>query len=451
MRRGRRGLNRILAIDVGTQSLRVGVVDRDLRVLEKQQVSYTPQVISRNRVEIDPEVLWNAFVEACKQLVHGKDVEGVSFSTLCPSLVPMDAEGHPLAPMILHLDRRSYRQALWALDRVGEDRFLRTAGNLPIPGGISLTSILWIKENIPSIYDRHDVVFGHAVTFFIKRLTGRFLIEPSNASFTGIYETVKYGNWDDELLNDLEISRKKLPELVLSSTVVGEINEGVANLTGLPRGIPIVIGANDTTCAAVGAGVTEPGKLMNTSGTVDIMLVCLDRPWAGKDHLLRTHAYPNRWLAMRTVGAGGGSLEWFRMSFCREMSKEHFYSEYLVSVLSMSHPSEARFHPFLSGDRHRVRQKSASFTRITLSTTREDFLLAVVHGIISFHMQGLRKWEKKITLDRNIYHVGGGASEAYTQYKQRLLKDFKLIQLGETTLKGAAKLGFEAMGVNGNV
>jgi glycerol kinase len=44
MRREKRSLNKILAVDVGTQSLRVGVVDRDFRVLEKQQVSYTPQV-----------------------------------------------------------------------------------------------------------------------------------------------------------------------------------------------------------------------------------------------------------------------------------------------------------------------------------------------------------------------------------------------------------------------
>jgi hypothetical protein len=42
--------------------------------------------------------------------------------------------------------------------------------------------------------------------------------------------------------------------------------------------------------------------------------------------------------------------------------------------------------------------------------------------------------------------VGGGASEAYTQYKQKLFKGFKVIQLGETAVKGAAKLGFDALG-----
>jgi sugar (pentulose or hexulose) kinase len=439
-------LNRILAIDAGTQSLRACVVDRNLITLERQQISYAPQVKGKNFVEIEAEVLWKAFIDACCQLTMAKEVEAISFSTLYPSLIPMDADGNPLGPIILHLDRRSHRQALWAFERIGEDRFLRIAGNLPIPGGISVTSLLWTKENQPSIYHRKDVIFGHAVTFFMKRLTGRFVIDPSNASFTGIYNTVGYSDWDDGLLRDLQIAREKLPQVVLSTTVVGDLDKKVATSIGVRPGIPVVIGANDTTCAAVGAGVTEPGKLMNTTGTTEIMVLCLNQPLTGKNHLLRTHAYPNRWLAMRIVGASGASLEWFRKTFCQEMSRDFFYNEYLATVLSTSVRPEARFHPFLSGDRHRIRQKTGSFTQLSLNTTREDFLLALAYGIVSFQTEVLWEWEKKVPLDHHIYHVGGGASEVYTQYKQKLLKDFQLIQLGETATKGAAKLGFDALG-----
>jgi len=439
-------LNRILAIDAGTQSLRACVVDRNLVTLERQQISYAPQLRGKNFVEIEAEVLWKAFIDSCRQLRMAKEVEAISFSTLCPSLLPMDCDGNPLGPIILHLDRRSHRQALWALERVGEDRFLRTAGNLPVPGGISVTSLLWFKENQPSIYHRKDVIFGHAVTFFMRRLTGSFVIDPSNASFTGIYNTLGYSGWDDGLLRDLEIEREKLPQVVMSKTVVGDLDKRVATLIGVPPGIPVVIGANDTTCAAVGAGVIEPGKLMNTTGTTDIMVLCLDRPFAGRNHLLRTHAYPDRWLAMRIVGAGGASVEWFRKTFCQEMSREFFYDQYLSTVLSTSTQPKVRFHPYLTGDRHRIRQKTGSFTQLSLNTTREDCLLALVYGIVSFQAEILREWQRNVPLDHNIYHVGGGASEAYTQYKQKLLKDFQFIPLGETATKGAAKLGFEALG-----
>ena len=438
-------MDKVLAIDAGTQSLRACILDRNLIDLERQQISYTPRVKSKTWVEIDAELLWNAFIRACGRLKGAREVEAISFSTLCPSLVSMDADGNSLGPMILHLDRRSYRQALWALDRVGEERFLRIAANLPIPGGISLTSLLWVKENEPSIYHRRDVVFGHGVTFFMKRLTGGFFIDPSNASFTGLYNTVAYSDWDDGILADLEIPREKLPHLAMSKTVVGELDGKVAASAGLPRGIPVVIGANDTTCAAVGAGVTEPGKLINSTGTVDNMVLCLDRPLTDKNHLLRTHAYPNRWLAMRIVGAGGASVEWFRKTFCQDMSRETFYDDYLAEVLSTSAEPEARFHPYLSGDRHRIQQKTASFTRLSLGTTREDCLLALAYGIVSFQAEGLREWRRHVPLDNRIYIVGGGASEAYTQYKQRFLRDFQFVQLCETALQGAAKLAFETL------
>jgi xylulokinase len=438
-------MDSILAIDVGTQSLRACILNSELSLLEKQRVSYTPKVISRDKIEIDAEILWNALVQTCRKFKNRDRVKAVTFSTLCPSLLPMDGGGRPLRPIILHLDRRSYEQSQWALQRVGEEKFLQIAGNLPVPGGISLTSLLWIRDHEPDIYSKKDVRFGHAVTFFLKRLTDRFVIDPSNASFTGLYDTVGYADWDERLYEPLGIEKNKLPEVLMSASVVGELIEPAARTLGMPKNIPVVIGANDTTCATVGAGVTHSGDIMNTSGTVEILVLCLEKPIVSKNHLLRTHAYPGRWLAMRTVGAGGASLEWFRANFCREMSKETFYEDYLKKVLSPNKVPEARFFPYLSGDRHRIRRKSGAFTRMTLNTDRDDLLLALAYGIIAFQIESISEWRKSVRLSSEIYHVGGGASDAYTGYKQGILKDFRFVQLGETTLTGAAKLADEAL------
>ena len=116
-------MDSILAIDVGTQSLRACIIDPELSELERQQVPYTPRVISRDQVEIDAEILWDALVQACSRLKHRDRVKVITFSTLCPSLLPMDVNGNPLRPIILHLDRRSYKQAQWALKKVGEEKF----------------------------------------------------------------------------------------------------------------------------------------------------------------------------------------------------------------------------------------------------------------------------------------------------------------------------------------
>ena len=87
-------------------------------------------MISRDKVEIDAGILRDALVEACRKLTLKSRVSVITFSTLCPSLIPMDGDGRPLRPIILHLDRRSYRQTQWALSKVGEETFLNIAGNL---------------------------------------------------------------------------------------------------------------------------------------------------------------------------------------------------------------------------------------------------------------------------------------------------------------------------------
>ena len=127
------------------------------------------------------------------------------------------------------------------------------------------------------------------------------------------------------------------------------------------------------------------------------------------------------------------------------MTKEAFYSEYLKEVLSPNKVPESRFYPYLSGNRHRIKRQSGAFTRMTLNTNRDDLLLALAHGIIAFQIESISEWKKHVQLSNEIFHVGGGASEAYTGYKQSLLKEYRFVQLGETTLPGAAKLALEAI------
>jgi sugar (pentulose or hexulose) kinase len=117
----------------------------------------------------------------------------------------------------------------------------------------------------------------------------------------------------------------------------------------------------------------------------------------------------------------------------------------LKEVLTPNQVPEARFYPYLAGDRHRIKRKSGAFTSLTLNTSRDDLLLALAHGIIAFQIESISEWKKSLPLSSEIYHVGGGASDAYTGYKQGILKDFRFVQLGETTLAGAAKLALAAL------
>ncbi len=435
---------KLLAVDVGTQSLKLSVFDDGITCLERRKVPYQARAYAGNRVEIDADVFWNAFVSACREL-ENRDVDGIVFSTLCPSLLLMDASGDPISPVILHLDRRSGEQSRRLVQSIGAEAFRSVTGNLPIPGGISVTSMLWIKDerggSLPA-----GSVFGHVVTFFMKRLAGVFAIDPSNASFTGLYETIKYGGWSLELTAATGIGAERLPKLLDSLEIAGGLLPAAAAEIGLKAGIPVVIGANDTTCAVAGAGIREPGKLLNTSGTVELLVLCTDTPSAGPNHLLRTHAYRDRWLMMRTLGAGGASVEWFRSQFCRDLSRDEFYGRYMPEVLGRDESGRSvRFDPYLTGDRHRLEPLKASFRDITLASTRDDFLYALAADNIGFMFSVLPEWEKSAYVEKRIYHVGGGAGDDYNGLKKRLLPDYEFVSIGETAERGAAVLGFEAL------
>jgi xylulokinase len=436
-------MKKIMAVDIGTQSLKTSIYNDSLECLERHKVPYNPNTFSDNRVEMDAEIYWHAFASCCKQVTN-KDISGVVFSTLCPSLLLMDSEGEALTPVILHLDRRSKEESAWIMDSIGGEAFRNISGNLPIPGGISVTSMLWIKNHRgASIPD--GAVFGHVETFFIKRLTGKFYIDPSNASFTGLYETLNYSDWSNELLENTGIKRSNLPTVLDSISVAGSLLPSAAKELGLATDLPIIIGANDTTCATAGAGIREPGMLLNTSGTVELLVLCTDKPIVGPNHLIRTHAYKDRWLVMRTLGAGGASIEWFRNNFCKELSYDEFYSDYLPTVLSKNETRAVEFAPYLTGDRHKLDPLTASFSNVSIDATRDDFLFAVIRSNVDFLFSILPEWKRQTFVGEKIYHVGGGAGEAYTDFKRSILKGFAIEQIGETAEKGAAILGFDAL------
>ena len=432
-----------------------------LKIIERVQLPLTRRISDTVRVEMDPVEIWEAFTAACRLLKHAADASAVVLSTLCPSLVALDGSGAVLYPAIIHQDRRSSRQAEYALSKAGPELFMQINGNLPVPGGISLTSLLWIRDNCPDIYRKRGLRFGHICTFMLNRLCGRMLIDPSNASFTGLYDTVGCSGWSEKICGSLDIDPGLLPDISWSADPAGELGREAAAAAGLRPGITVYTGANDTTCAAVGAGAVNPGDLLNTSGTVDILAVCLDAPLVSDQHLLRTHAYPGRWLAMRTVGAGGGSLEWFRENFCREMDRDFFYGEYLTGLLdgrsvNSTKPSDAGgdrgllpvFDPFLSGDRHSTSGRKGAFRNLSLGSSREDMLLSMLDGICDYQFSALERWGSETELGGRIFHVGGGARPSYTRFKQEKLEGYVLVELGETVLTGAASLAFDIKGNN---
>ncbi|MBP1631810.1 MAG: xylB 2, partial [Acidobacteria bacterium] len=143
----------ILAIDVGTSRFKMAVYGPDFEQRCQVVVPYDVNVYNRVYADIEPEKWWQAFRRACAEAAaHLSGVGVISLSVTTPGLTPMAADGTALGPAILFFDGRSHSQARAIRQRVGVEAFLRDACNLPVSGGSSLCSILWIRDVQPDTF-----------------------------------------------------------------------------------------------------------------------------------------------------------------------------------------------------------------------------------------------------------------------------------------------------------
>jgi sugar (pentulose or hexulose) kinase len=443
----------ILAIDVGTTTFKAGIFGPELQKRCETSREYQIHLYDQGKADIETEKWWQALKDCCVELKAFLTTVGVvSFSVTTPGFVPMDEDGSALGPAILMLDGRSHKQAREIRQSVGEEKFLRETCNLPVSGGSSLCSILWIKENQPEIWNA-TTKFGHCNTYMVKRFTGQWAIDPSTTSITGLYNTARNDlTWNEEILAIAGVPENKLPPLVQSHHPVGTISPEIANELGLPGDCIVLCGGNDAVLAALSGGFTAPGDINYICGTCEITNVCVDHPISSRNFNVRCHVIPNRWMTFFVLNTGGLALEWFHSVFCREITRDQFFDDYVPSVLESFLRSEnpdrleaeiPGWVPFLQGSRYSLEQLKASFSGMTLETTREHLLLGLIRGNGLYQGQHIKEVADRVKLGRKVMTTGGGSKIRYLlEVKKRWMGgDFEYEYQDQSSLLGAAMLG----------
>jgi sugar (pentulose or hexulose) kinase len=442
----------ILAVDVGTSAMKLGVFGPSLERRAEARRDYAPHVYDRGKADIAPEAWWEALRACCAEIRASLGRVGViSLSVTTPALTPMAADGAALAPAVLFFDGRSRAQAAAIRAAVGDDRFLAEACNLPVSGGSSLSSILWFRDEQPDIW-RRTAMFGHCNTYMVRRLTGEWAIDPSTTSITGLYATAANDlTWNTDVLDLAGLPADRLPPLMQSHDAVGTVLPSVAEELGIPGDAVVLCGGNDAVLAALSGGSVDPGDLSIVSGTCDIASVCVDRPIASSEFNLRCHVLPDRWLTFFVLNAGGEAFDWFRRVLCREIDDARFYGEYLPAVLDafLADPAaDAReadlptYEPYLAGSRYARGRATGSFSGLTLETTRDDLLLGLVRGNLRYLGEHLRDLDGRVPIGREA-GLSGGASAVtgMLEARRRWTGPFDYVLQAQSSLVGAAMLG----------
>ncbi|MCL5103624.1 MAG: FGGY family carbohydrate kinase [Armatimonadetes bacterium] len=441
----------ILALDVGTTAFKMGLFGPDLEKKLEITHPYAANFYGGGKADIEPEKWWGA-LQACCNEVRGilGSVGVISLSVTTPSAVPMADDGSAVGAAILFCDGRSREQARRLRELVGEDKFLAETCNLPVSGGSTLCSIMWVRENLPEVWNAAKK-WGHCNTYMTKRLTGEWVVDPNSISISGMYNSVRNDlTWNQDVLAAGEMPESKLPTLMPSDEKVGRILPHVAAELGLPHDCDVLCGANDATLAALSGGLTASGGISNIAGTCEITNVCLDKPIGSRNFSIRCHVVPGHWLTFRIMNTGGKALEWFHSAFCKDMTGDAFYGDYMPSVLEdfFANDPDSReselpdYVPYLQGSRYSVDRLTASFAGLTLETTRENLLLSLIRGNALYQGEHLREVGALVKLGQKVMVTGGGAKiRGLIDAKKRWMGDFEYEFQDQSSLLGAAMLG----------
>ena len=380
----------LLGLDVGSSSVIAGVL-KGTKVLKESTRAFYKSRHDGPKVEVDADELLRAIRETIASLgPAAKTVDAIALATMAPAWVAMDAKGKALTPMVTHQDRRSVEVALDLERRVGKEHHLSIVGCRPFPGGISSTTWAWYLKHEPARLKRADLV-GHLNTFLHRRMTGARVTDPSNASFMGVYRTLDLqtadgsdadGGWSDELCEAVGANRALLPDVLEADRIAGTITAAAAADFGLTAGTPMMTGLVDGSAGVLLAGA-KVGQLFNVCGSTDVLALCTDKPKPHEKLLTRALGVGGRkWLAVGTLAAVGSAIYWAKANLFADMPIEQFRKDLVrLSRLGGKAAGGVRFEPYMAGERTSVEQRTGAFAGLTLASTREQMLSAIIEAL----------------------------------------------------------------------
>ena len=312
----------VLALDVGTQSVRALVFDPTGGLVAHERIPIEPYVSPQpGWAEQDPELYWRAIGAACTALwargIARRDaVAGVALTTQRSTVVVTDEDGRPLRPAIVWLDQRR-AEGVPEIGGVTGLAFRALGVRRTVAAFQADCEANWLRTNEPRVYGRirrYLLLSG----FLSHRLTGRFV--DSVASQVGYlpfdYKGQAWAKPGDWRWRAAAVDPSWLPELVPPGGRLGQLTEAAAAVVGLPAGTPVISAAADKACEVIGSGALEPwvGALsygttatINTTQRRYVEAVPLVPPYPAAipgAYALEVQVYRGYWL-----------VDWFKRQF----------------------------------------------------------------------------------------------------------------------------------------
>jgi glycerol kinase len=446
----------ILALDQGTTSSRAIIFDHKGQIKSTAQKEFTQIFPQSGWVEHDPNEIWStqasvAAEATVKMGINGSNIKAIGITNQRETTIVWDREtGEPVYNAIVWQDRRT-AEFCDQLKKDGKTDLVRSKTGLVIDSYFSGTKIKWILDNVEGARERAnkgELAFGTVDSWLVWKFTRGHVhvTDITNASRTMLFN-IRTQQWDDELLELLDIPKSMLPEVKQSSEIYGE-----TTTTIFASKIPIAGIAGDQHAALFGQMCIDKAMVKNTYGTGCFMLMNIgDEFIESKNNLLTTVAWKIngkiQYAFEGSIFIGGAVVQWLRDGLgIIEKSAE---VEKLAA--SVKDTQGVYFVPAFAGLGAPYWKPDARGTIVGLSrgTTSAHIALAAIESIAYQTMDVLKAMEADAGMEIKELRVDGGATanDLLMQFQSNLL-NCKVIRpnVVETTALGAAYLAGLAVG-----
>ena len=455
-----------LSFDFGTQSVRAILFDKTGEIRGKEKIDYKRPYFSvkPGYCEQTADFYWDNMCAVSKMLKESSgelwnDIVAMSVTSLRDVITCLDKNNNPLRPFILYLDGRRVENPLDYMPS-GKKKLVRLAGVLDMCAAqYAATFSNWLAINEPNIWSRTKKVVM-LPTYIHYKLLGKLCDSVAN-QVGHVPFNYKKKEWMQPSEMTYFIFGSIRPDMLVQDLkkpceVMGYISKEVAEITGLPEGLPVIASGADKACETLAVGCEGPDVAAISMGTAASIEITTEKYVEPQPFL---PAYPSIYQDKYTpevlIFRGYWMISWFKNEFAHkelvEASERGVIPEKLLDEHLRDVPAGSDgliLQPFWSPGTSNPEAKGAVIGFADYHT-RVHVYRAIIEGIGFALYDALKSMEKRAGYDiKRIMVSGGGAnSEEVCQITADLFGcKVQKIQTYETSALGAAMAAFTGVG-----
>lgn len=446
----------VIALDQGTTSSRCILFNKRGEICSIAQKEFTQLYPMPGWVEHNPMEIWSSQISVAAEAmgrigVNATDIAAIGITNQRETTIIWDKNtGEPIYNAIVWQCRRT-SDMVEELKKDGFDQVIKEKTGLILDAYFSATKIKWILEHVEGAKERAkagELLFGTVDTWLIWNLTKGevFVTDYTNASRTMLFD-IHQLDWDNEILERLDIPRVMLPQVKPSSYLYGYTSHDV-----MGGKIPIAGAAGDQQAALFGQCCFEAGEIKNTYGTGCFLLMHTGaNAVKSKNGLLTTIAAglgdQIEYALEGSVFVAGAAIQWLRDEL-RIIKTAASTEEYCNAV---SDTKGVYVVPAFTGLGAPYWDQYARgvIVGLTRGVSKEHLIRATVESLAYQVYDLIRAMEQDAKIHLKTLKVDGGASanNFLMQFQADILKtDVARPECIETTALGAAYLAGLATG-----